>query len=65
MFINWQLTWMVSVSKESMAICTLESWFRIPVVVATFDEGPLRISYNGSLHSNIIFNTVNCLKHIK
>jgi len=56
---------MVSVSKESMAICTLESWFRIPVVVATFDEGPLRISYNGSLHSNIIFNTVNCLKHIK
>ena len=53
-------------SEESVAAtCTLESWFRIPVVIVAFDEGPLRFSYNGSLHSNVMFNTVNCLKYIK
>ena len=56
---------MVSVSEESMDICTLESWFRIPVVVVTSDEGSLRISFNGSLHSNVVLHTVNCLKHTK
>jgi hypothetical protein len=46
-------------------VSELESLFRIPVVVATSDEGPLNISYNGSLNSNVMFNIVNCLKHIK
>jgi len=56
---------MVSMTEDSVAICTLESWFRIPVVIAAFDEVLLWFSYNGSLHSNVMFNTVNCLKRNK
>lgn len=56
---------MVSVSQQSTTVCTLESWFHIPVVAATSVEGSLNIPYNGSLRSNFTFNTVNCPNHVK